>query len=445
MIRSGIPVVQAEVALPHELEAFAVLPVLRHGNLSQRGLHLAPGENLQAVGVQAVQKVLVQPVGVGVCEEVGVHPYLGIHGGFTVHPVDGGALHFVAVGRVAALAVGLILAENFGNVAVFVLHTAGAGDEIGTLEAHLVARIETFVFGRRNLFKVLTLHIEGAGEGDLSRAGGFILRVVFHGDGFALPLGIVGDGQFDRIEHCHNALCVVVQILAQAALQQGPVHGGVIFRHADSLAEIADASGGIASSAKAAECGHAGIIPSGDIAVLHQLTQLALAHHGVIDAEAGKLDLSGFVVGDGNIAHHPVIQGAVCLIFQGAEGVGDALQRVLNRVGKVIHGEDAPFRTLTVVLDITDAVEHGVAHVEVAAGQVNFGTQGIAALFKLAVAHAPEEIQVFLNRSVTPGRDCRMGGVAPVFTELLRGKLTHVCQALLNQLNGVFIGFLKIV
>ena len=51
---------------------------------------------------------------------------------------------------------------------------------------------------------------------------------------------------------------------------------------------------------------------------------------------AGKLDLPG-LGGNGDIVYHPVVQRAVRLEFQRAQRVRDALQRVLNGVGKVIQ------------------------------------------------------------------------------------------------------------
>ena len=46
----------------------------------------------------------------------------------------------------------------------------------------------------------------------------------------------------------------------------------------------------------------------------------------------------------------------------------NALKRVLNGVGKVIHREDAPFGALTVMLDISYAVKHRVTHIRLHPG-----------------------------------------------------------------------------
>ena len=154
--------------------------------------------------------------------------------------------------------------------------------------------------------------------------------------------------------------------------------------HADALAEITDGPGGIAPAAQAAEGGHPGIVPAGDPAFLHQLAELALAHHRVVDAKAGKLDLPG-MGRQVAVLDHPVVQGAVGLKFQRAQAVGNALQRVLNGMGEVIHGIDAPLVPLAVMVHVVDPVDHRVPHIEVAAGQVDLGPQGHGAVGELPV------------------------------------------------------------
>ena len=52
------------------------------------------------------------------------------------------------------------------------------------------------------------------------------------------------------------------------------------------------ASGGVAAAAHADERGHARIVPAADVLLLHQLEQLALAHHRVAEIEPRELDLA---------------------------------------------------------------------------------------------------------------------------------------------------------
>ena len=246
------------------------------------------------------------------------------------------------------------------------------------------------------------------------------------------------------MQHRHGALGILVEILPQAVLQEGVLHGGGHLRHADALGEIADGRGGIAPAAQAAQGRHAGIVPAGHEALLHQLAQLALGHDRVVDAQAGKLDLPG-AAGQGQVVHEPVVQGPVILVLQGAQGVGNALQSVLHGMGKVVHGIDAPLVSLAVVVDVADAVDDRIAHVEVAGGQVDLRPEGHAALGELTVFHPLEQVQGLLDGPVAVGGDGGDAHVAPVGLELLRGELAHVGQALADQLLRQLVVLLKVV
>ena len=133
------------------------------------------------------------------------------------------------------------------------------------------------------------------------------------------------------------------------------------------------------------------------------------------------------------------------LKLQRAQGVGDPLQSILNGVGKVVHGVDAPLVALTVMVHMPDAVENGVAHIEVAGGKVDFGTEGVTVILKFAGTHPGEEVQALLHGPVPPGRLGRGVHIAPVFLELLGGQLADVGQALFDQLHSVFIVLFKVV
>ena len=57
----------------------------------------------------------------------------------------------------------------------------------------------------------------------------------------------------------------------------------------------------------------------------------------------------------------PVVEGAVVLELQGADGVGDPLQGVGEGMGEVVHRVDAPALAGAVVGDALDAVDDRVA------------------------------------------------------------------------------------
>ena len=277
--------------------------------------------------------------------------------------------------------------------------------------------------------------------GALLRAEG----VVLHLEGLGLPLGVVDQGELHGPEHRHHPPGGLVQILPEAVFQEGVFNGVVRLGHPHPVAEIADGAGGVAPPPQAAQGRHTGIVPAGHTALLHELAQLPLGHDGVVDAQPGEFDLPGLVVGDGHVLGHPVVQGAVGLKLQGAEGVGDALQGVLDGVGEVVHGVDAPLVPLAVVVGVVDPVDHRVPHIEVAGGQVDLGPEGVPSVLKFPVLHPFKEVQGLLHRPVPPGGGGGHADGAPVLLELLRGQLAHVGQPLFDQAHRQLIGFVKIV
>ena len=170
MLRSRVAVVEAEVALTHELEALGVLALFGHRQLAETGFDLAAGENLETVGIDAVKEVLVRAVRLRITEQIVVETNLGVDRGVCVDPVDGRALDLAPVGRITAAPLGVILAVDLRHTAVGVLLAAGAGDQIRALEANLEAGVHTLVFRLGNLHEVVRFDPQLAGEADLARA-----------------------------------------------------------------------------------------------------------------------------------------------------------------------------------------------------------------------------------------------------------------------------------
>ena len=150
-------------------------------------------------------------------------------------------------------------------------------------------------------------------------------------------------------------------------------------------------------------------------------------------------------MGYGNMLHDPIIKRTVVLEFQRAQRMGNALQRVLNGMGKVVHGIDAPLVPLTVVVHMADTVDNRVAHIEVAGRQIDLCPEGVAVVLEFAGAHSGKQIQAFLNGTVAVGRNGGGIQVAPVLLELLRRQLADVGKPLLDQLHRIFVVLFKIV
>ncbi len=359
--------------------------------------------------------------------------------------MDGGSLYLPAVGGVAAPAVRVVGCQNFYYVTRLVLFAAGAGDEVRALQAALgAAGIQALVLGHRLLQEVLRFHVQLTGEGDGAGAVLGAVGVILYLEGLALALGIVGDGQLHRADHRHDALGGFVQVLPKAMLKEGELHGAGCLGYADAFAEIPDGGRGIAPPPQAAEGGHPGIVPAGDPAVLYQSAKLPLAHDGVVDTQTGELDLPG---SGGQVAmlHHPVVQRTVGLKLQRAEAVGDALHGVLDGVGEVIHGIDAPLVPLPVMVHMVDPVDHRVTHIEVAAGGVDFSPQGHGPVGKLTGAHPGKEVQTLLDGAAAVGALSGGVHVAPHLPHLVGGQLADVGQALPDEGHGALVHLLKVV
>ena len=208
-----------------------------------------------------------------------------------------------------------------------------------------------------------------------------MIGVVFHLQLFRPVLRPVLQDDLQGMHHRHGAAGLAAQILAHAVLQQGQIHGAVRLGQTDAVDEIVNGGGSVAPAAHSAQRGHPGIIPAGHVALFHQHPQIALGHDGLGQVQAAELDLPG-MTGQHvlSVLHHPVVQGTVILVFQRAEAVGDALQRVADGVGEVVHGIDAPLLAGAVMLLIQDAVHGRVAHVDVGAGHVDLHAEDHAAL-----------------------------------------------------------------
>ena len=87
--------------------------------------------------------------------------------------------------------------------------------------------------------------------------------------------------------------------------------------------------------------------------------------------------------------------------FEGADGMGDALDGVGLAVSPVIGGVDRPRITRAVVRDVADAVHHGVAQLHVFVCHVDLCPQHPGAVGELPGAHPLEQGEVLRDAAVT--------------------------------------------
>ena len=95
---------------------------------------------------------------------------------------------------------------------------------------------------------------------------------------------------------------------------------------------------------------------------------------------------------------------------------------------------------------ILDAVDGGVAQVDVRGRHVNLRAQDTGTLGKLAVLHAQEEIHVLLGRAVTVrGVFARLGQRAAVFANLLLGEVIDVRQPAADEVERKLVNLIVLL
>ena len=229
--------------------------------------------------------------------------------------------------------------------------------------------------------------------------------------------------------------------------EEGDVRQAVEFGDADGFAKSANGGGRVAATAEAADGGHAWIIPTSDMLFLDKLKELALAHQGVGEVEARKFNLAGLRGQDiGQVADEPVIERAVYLELEGADGVGDLFKGVFQRVGKVIHGVDAPSVARVVMCGFADTVEDGVAHVHVGRGEIDFCAQHSVPLLVSPGAHFCKFGEVLVLCAGAPRAWCAGDGGRPaVVVHLFGAEVADVGEALLDELHGAIMHLPEII
>ena len=97
------------------------------------------------------------------------------------------------------------------------------------------------------------------------------------------------------------------------------------------------------------------------------------------------------------------------------------------------------------MVHMIDAVQHGVSHVKVAAGQVDFGTQSHSAIGKFPRPHPGKQVQTLFNGTVPVGALGGHPNAAPILLKLLGRQLTDIGKTLFNESHRLTIVLLKVV
>ena len=216
-------------------------------------------------------------------------------------------------------------------------------------------------------------------------------------------------------------------------------------RDADALAERPNRLRRVAAPAHAHDRRHAGIVPSTDMAFLHELEQLPLAHECVGQVEPREFDLPR-ARRHREVLNQPVVERAMIFEFERAQRVGDLLDRVRWRVREVVHRVDAPGVAGPMMMGAADPVEHRIAHVHVRRRHLDLRAQHVRAVFELAGAHPREQIEVLADAAVPVRTVLPWLGQRPAVTTHFVGVLAvDVREAALDQMNRVLVELFEVV
>mmetsp|Transcript_21549 Transcript_21549/g.51867 ORF Transcript_21549/g.51867 Transcript_21549/m.51867 type:complete len:244 (+) Transcript_21549:829-1560(+) len=209
-----------------------------------------------------------------------------------IHPLDDALDALLPLGGEPCARLGLVRALDLHNLAGGVAHHLPRGDNVRKPEPHLAARDEAEEALGRVLAEVLPVDHHRPGEGDLAGAELRALRVDLRLELLDLALRPVGDGELDGIQDRERTQGILLQNLAGAVLEDRHVDVVVRLGYPDPFAEEPQRRRRHPTAADTSDGGHAGVVPAFDVLASHQLDQLPLRQHRVLEVEARELGLA---------------------------------------------------------------------------------------------------------------------------------------------------------
>ena len=329
--------------------------------------------------------------------------------------------------------------------AVVVLDDLVALDDVGVLEAHFSARLQAEELLRRLFHEVFLLDVDDARERHVAVAA--VHRIVVGDEHFLMVFRHVRQHDLQRMQHGHDAVGMLVEIFAHSVLEHRDIDEAVCLCNADFLAERFDSRWRIAATAQARDGRHARVVPAAHIAFFDELAELALARDRIREVQARELNLARArhrVEIEG--VEEPVIERTVLLEFERADGIRDALDGIGQRMREVVHRIDAPLVARAVMRCMRDAVDDRVAHDHVRRRHVDFRAQDFRAVCELAGLHATEEIEVFLNRTISVRAFlARLRQRAAICLDFLGREVVDIGEAFLDELFCKVIELVEVV
>ncbi len=134
------------------------------------------------------------------------------------------------------------------------------------------------------------------------------------------------------------------------------------------------------------------------------------------------------------------------LELEGAQRMGDSLDRIRLPVSEVVRRVDAPVRAGARVFGMKDAVEHGIPHVDVSRSHIDPGAKYARTVGEFARAHAGKQIQALVDGAIAVGTvGARFRQRSPVFADFARREIVDVGVAVADQVPAPLVQAFEVV
>jgi hypothetical protein len=275
-------------------------------------------------------------------------------------------------------------------------------DDISAHKTNLAVGFKTEELRRGYLCEIIRIDVYLTSHRDVSSAKLLFLGMVGQRDHFLFILRVVVNYNLNRLCYCHAAKRIFIEIISNTSLKLTHVNSMICICNTRLTNKVKECLGGISAAAQTAKGGQTGIVPTVNVTLLNELTQITLGHNGVGYVHTSELPLMRLLL-KSYLIHYPIVEGTVVTELAGAKGMGNTLKRVLNGMRKVVHRIYAPFVALTVMVNMLDSINYGVTEIGIVAGGVYLRSESACAIRKFAVLHSLEEVEIFFNTTVAVG------------------------------------------
>src|SRR5688500_7380738 len=227
-------------------------------------------------------------------------------------------------------------------------------------------------------------------------------------------------------------------------LEHGNINNAVSFGYTNALAEVANRLRGVTPPSHTCERRHARIVPAADVSLLHELQELALAHHRMGQIQARELDLLRVV--NSKLLKKPVVKRPVIFKLQSANGMGYPFDGIRLAMRKIIGRVDTPSISGSMMRRAQHSIQDGIARADVGRAPVTLRAQRAAAVGNGPRAHPLQQIKVFFKRAVPKGAILpRFGESSAVFAKLICIQIADKGFARLNEADSKLIKLLEVI